>query len=83
MKKKYTIEESPINKVADPAVSYNVRNTRSTSMKHTSTSEHIMSTTMSVDDYFDKLISLVREDYANHSSMGVLIRVNLPEFSCS
>ena len=70
MKKKYTIEESPINKVADPAVSYNVRNTRSTSMKHTSTSEHIMSTTMSVDDYFDKLVSLVCEDYTKSQQYG-------------
>lgn len=70
MKKKYTIEESPINKVADPAVSYNVRNTRSTSMKHTSTGEHIMSTTMSVDDYFGKLVSLVREDYTKSQQYG-------------
>ena len=70
MKKKYTIEESPINKVADPAVSYNVRNTRSTSMKHTSTSEHIMSTTMSVDEYFDKLVSQVREDYTKSQQYG-------------
>ena len=30
-----------------------------------STRERIMASTMSVDQYFDELIDLVREDYAN------------------
>ncbi len=31
--------------------------------KSVSTNEHVMATTMSVDEYFDELISQVREDY--------------------
>ena len=30
------------------------------------TRERIMAGTMSVDEYFDELINLVREDYANN-----------------
>lgn len=33
--------------------------------KVSSTRERIMSSTMSVDEYFDELIDQVREDYAN------------------
>ena len=33
--------------------------------KGSSTRERIMASTMSVDQYFDELIDLVREDYAN------------------
>ena len=33
--------------------------------KGLSTRERIMSSTMSVDEYFDELTDLVREDYAN------------------
>ena len=33
--------------------------------KNVSTREKVMATTMSVDEYFDELIDLVREDYAN------------------
>jgi hypothetical protein len=33
--------------------------------KDMSTRERIMASTMSVDEYFDELTELVREDYAN------------------
>ena len=32
--------------------------------KSVSTTEHVLATTMSVDEYFDELISQVHEDYA-------------------
>ncbi len=34
------------------------------STKSASTAERVMASTMSVDEYFDELISQVREDYA-------------------
>ena len=34
-------------------------------VKATSTRNRVMASTMSVDEYFDELIDLVREDYAN------------------
>ena len=33
--------------------------------KKVSTTERVMASTMSVDEYFDELISQVHEDYAN------------------
>ena len=33
--------------------------------KSVSTTKRVMATTMSVDEYFDELISLVHEDYAD------------------
>jgi len=33
--------------------------------KSVSTTEHVMASTMSVDEYFDELISQVHEDYAD------------------
>jgi hypothetical protein len=37
--------------------------------KSVSTTERVMASTMSVDEYFDELISQVHEDYANrHTS---------------
>lgn len=33
--------------------------------KQVSTREHVMANTVSVDEYFDELISHVHEDYAN------------------
>ena len=33
--------------------------------KSISTTDRVMATTMSVDEYFDELISQVHEDYAN------------------
>lgn len=48
-----------------PVASYGVRSTHTTPQKAVSTRERIMSSTMSVDDYFNELIDQVREDYAN------------------
>ena len=39
--------------------------TTNQSTKSVSTTEHVMATTMSVDEYFDELISQVHEDYAD------------------
>ena len=46
-------------------VAYGVRSTHTIPKKAVSTRERIMSSTMSVDEYFDELIDQVREDYAN------------------
>jgi len=39
--------------------------TKNQSTKSVSTTERVMATTMSVDEYFDELISQVHEDYAD------------------
>ena len=39
--------------------------TKNQSTKSASTTERVMATTMSVDEYFDELISQVHEDYAD------------------
>ena len=47
-------EEEKPQLLEEPAVAYGI-----------STSERVMASTMSVDEYFDKLIEKVRQDYAN------------------
>ena len=39
--------------------------TKNQSTKSVSTTERVMATTMSVDEYFDELITQVHEDYAD------------------
>ena len=51
--------------VAEPLFAYEV-NTRSNNIGTTPSSrERIMKNTTSVDEYFDKLLSLVHQDYEN------------------
>ena len=65
MTKKYHHTEEITPKVSEPVVAYNARSPHCSAVKQVSEHESVMATTMSVDEYFDKLISLVREDYAN------------------
>ena len=50
---------------SEPAAVYEVKRSHCSLNKGESIREQIMATTVSVDEYFDKLISLVHEDYAN------------------
>lgn len=55
MAKRYPMkEEEKPQLLEEPAVAYGI-----------STCERVMASTMSVDEYFDKLIEKVRQDYAN------------------
>ena len=49
---------------AEPAASYSVESNQTSNIPGIG-KERIMRDTMSVDDYFDELISLVHKDYAN------------------
>jgi len=65
MGKKYQdMKEEPLM-AAEPLVAYGVDNNRQLSDEDLSFREKIMAETVSVDEYFDELISLVRKDYAN------------------
>ena len=46
-------------------IAANNTSTTNQTTKPVSTLERVMGSTMSVDDYFDELISQVREDYAD------------------
>ena len=50
---------------SEPACTYNNQVSRHTSVNKTTAKEQVMSSTVSVDEYFDELISLVHKDYAN------------------
>ena len=50
---------------AQPVATYGVRSSYAMPKNAISTRERIMTSTMSVDEYFDELIDQVREDYAN------------------
>lgn len=54
MAKRYPVNEEKPQVLEEPAVAYGI-----------STCERVMASTMSVDEYFDKLIEKVRQDYAN------------------
>lgn len=65
MNKKYEdIQDEPLM-ASEPAAVYEVKRSHCSLNKGESIREQIMATTVSVDEYFDKLISLVHEDYAN------------------
>lgn len=49
----------------EPVTTYGVRERHHAPVNRGSNREHVMATTMSVDEYFDKLIEQVHEDYAN------------------
>ena len=64
MKKTYpTLEENP-QVLADVSAAYGSEMNHMAPMSGISTQETLMSSTMSVDEYFDELIEKVRHDYA-------------------
>ena len=66
MVKKYPdIEPEPVMVAADPVVAYETSRRYHAPAKDTSTRERVMASTVSVDEYFDELVSLVHKDYAN------------------
>ena len=66
MSKKYKPLESDAPSMAsEPACTYNNQVSRHTPVNKTTAKEQVMSSTVSVDEYFDELISLVHKDYAN------------------
>ena len=54
MAKRYPVKEEQPHVLEEPAVAYGV-----------STPERVMTSTVSVDEYFDELIEKVCQDYAN------------------
>lgn len=50
---------------AEPVVAYAAQSTSCVQKKVIMNKEDILANTMSVDAYFDELISLVHKDYAN------------------
>ena len=65
MSKKYQPIETETAMVSEPTHIYNAHNSYRVSEKMLFQREHILADTMSVDEYFDKLINLVQSDYAN------------------
>ena len=65
MTKKYQHTEEITPKVSESVGTYNAHGPHCSAVKQAFGHERIIATTMSVDEYFDKLISLVREDYAS------------------
>ena len=64
MSKTYPETKNESTMAAEPAVAYAAQNTSHVTME-VPTNKDILATTMSVDAYFDELISLVHKDYAN------------------
>ena len=58
-------EARRMSTAGQPVTAYGVRSTHATPKKVVSTSERVMASTVSVDEYFDELINLVRKDYAD------------------
>ena len=66
MKKTYQHNEpESVPSVAESITPYGTSRQPHVQGDNSSSKEKIIEGTMSVDDYFDELISLVREDYAN------------------
>lgn len=63
-KKQHIFHDKP-EMASEPMPTYNVPVGYRQSSNRVSTNGRIMSNTMSVDEYFDKLISLVHDDYAD------------------
>ena len=64
MGKKYHISKTKPLSLAEPAGVYNISSSQAT-LENTSKRECVMASTVSVDEYFDELISLVHKDYAS------------------
>ena len=65
MSKKNNQEETQLecHQVSEPVMAYGSQTNVSTLKQQPSSREKIMASTVSVDEYFDQLISLVRKDY--------------------
>lgn len=59
------IKNEPVMAAEPVAPPYTAPNPSHAMPKTVSTKEHIMASTVSVDEYFDELVSQVREDYAS------------------
>ena len=64
MGKKYHNSEADALSLAEPAGVYNISSPQDT-QENTSIRKNVMASTVSVDEYFDELISLVHKDYAS------------------
>lgn len=67
MKKKYQDKQKEPLKVEEPKSSYGIQNNAESPSLPSSRKARIMENTVSVDEFFDDLISLVRSDYAEMS----------------
>jgi len=63
--KKYQGKQKEPLKVEESKLPYGVKNNSETPSLQSSRKARIMENTVSVDEFFDDLISLVRSDYAN------------------
>ena len=63
MKKEYHKKQKEPLKVEEPKLPYGVKNNSETPSLQSSRKARIMENTVSVDEFFDDLISLVRSDY--------------------
>ena len=64
MGKKYNNAETESMTLAEPVGAYNISSSHDMS-KSTSKRDSVIANTVSVDEYFDELISLVHKDYAS------------------
>ncbi len=65
MSKTYqNIQEEPVM-AEEPIAAYGVHSTYAVPKKVVSTRESVVASTVSVDEYFDELITLVHKDYAD------------------
>ena len=65
MSKSYQDKQNEPLMASEPAAAYGVPSTPYASNASVISTENVLSNTMSVDAYFDELISLVHKDYAN------------------
>ena len=66
MSKKYKpLESDSLSLASEPVCTYNNQVSRHAPVNKNTAKEQVMSSTVSVDEYFDELITLVRKDYAN------------------
>lgn len=63
MKKEYHKKQKETLKVEEPKLPYGVKNNSESPSLQSSRKAKIMENTVSVDEFFDDLISLVRSDY--------------------
>lgn len=63
-KRKDTQQEQPFA-VSEPMISYGIKRDSNAMGVIPSSRDSILKNTISVDEYFDKLISLVHQDYEN------------------
>ncbi|MBP5497552.1 MAG: hypothetical protein J6X98_10355 [Bacteroidales bacterium] len=63
MKKEYQKRQKKPHKVEEPKSPYGVKNNSESPSLQSSHKAKIMENTVSVDEFFDDLISLVRSDY--------------------